>query len=183
MYRLRIFYRKEGIARFISERNFQRVIERILRKMELPLKFTEGFSPHPKMSFGHPLPIGIAGINECFDIFLINKIDINLFLERSREILPDGISFISCCWVKIEAPSIHKIETFAKYTIELTKGENIEDIRKIGKIVEHKEGKVVLEIKINNFSHRELTKLFLEHKIGNIVREICVLSEDSQQKI
>ena len=93
MYRLRVFYRKENVARFISEKNFQRMIERTLRRMDVPMKFTEGFNPHPKMSFGPPLPVGIAGLNERFDVFLIKKIDINSFFCLISDILPEGLVF------------------------------------------------------------------------------------------
>ncbi|MCM8762255.1 MAG: TIGR03936 family radical SAM-associated protein, partial [Candidatus Omnitrophica bacterium] len=168
MHRLRIFYRKEGIARFISERNFQRVIERILRRMELPLKFTEGFSPHPKISFGHPLPVGVTGINERFDIFLVKEIDTLSFLDRSREFLPEGIIFFSARWIDIASPSITSSETFAKYIIETSGDIDIEHFKKMGRISEFTGKKLIILVKIKSFSHKELMGLLLERKIESI---------------
>ncbi|MDD3726290.1 MAG: TIGR03936 family radical SAM-associated protein [Candidatus Ratteibacteria bacterium] len=172
MYRLRVFYRKQGMARFISEKNFHRVVERVLRRMELPLKFTEGFSPHPRISFGYPLPIGIAGTNEVFDILLIKKIDITSFLERSKNLLPEGIDFISGRWIDIKAPSIGSIETFARYIIEVSEDIDVEYLKEMGRIIEYIDRKITMQIRINNFSHKELIKLLLEGKIKSITREI-----------
>ena len=172
MYRLRVFYRKENVARFISEKNFQRMLERTLRRMDVPMKFTEGFNPHPKMSFGPPLPVGIAGLNERFDVFLIKKIDINSFISQSRDILPEGIVFSHTKWIENTAPSIHSIDTFAKYIIETTENTATESLEKMGKITEHTDKRIALLIRVNNFSHKELTGLLLKGEIKNITREI-----------
>ena len=173
MYRLRVFYRKSNMARFISEKNFQKILERTLRKMELPLQFTEGFNPHPKMSFGHPLPVGIAGLNERFDVFLVESIDTVLFLSQSKELLPEGVNFFDTKWIENTAPSIQSINTFARYIIDTAEADiGIEPFEKIGKIIEHTGKKIVLLIKVNNFSHKELTRLLLEENIENITREI-----------
>jgi len=172
MLRLRVFYRKEGVAVFISEKNFQRTMERILRRMGLPLKFTEGFSPHPRMSFGYPLPIGIAGLNECFDVFLTEEIEIASFLERSRDLLPEGITFFSARWIDIASPSINSKETFARYIIEIPEDIDIGHFQKMGKVIENTGKNIVLLIKINSFSHKELIGLLLDGKIKSIMREI-----------
>ena len=172
MLRLRVFYKKEGVAIFISEKNFQKNIERILRRMELPLKFTEGFSPHPKISFGHPLPIGITGLNECFDVFLTREIDVASFIERSRDLLPEGITFFSARWIDVASPSISSRETFARYIIEVAEDIDVRHFQKMGKVIEYTGKNIVLLIKINSFSHKELIGLFLEGKIKSIMREI-----------
>lgn len=174
MFRLRVFYRKEGMGVLISEKNLQRCIERTLRRMELPLKFTEGFSPHPRISFGHPLPVGIEGINETFDVFLLKKIDIISFLEKSRKLLPEGIVFTSGRWIDPKSPFLSSIETFARYIIELGEDIDITHFEKMGKVVKFTEGEVIMETKINNFSHRELVKLLIEGKIKSIKREILI---------
>ncbi|MCM8820665.1 MAG: TIGR03936 family radical SAM-associated protein [Candidatus Omnitrophica bacterium] len=159
------------MARFISERNFHRVIERALRRMELPLKFTEGFSPHPKISFGYPLPVGITGINERFDVFLVKEIDILSFLNRSKEFLPEGIIFFSARWIDLAVPSITSSETFARYIIEISGDIDISNFQKMGRI-SFTGKKLMLLAKIKSFSHKEMIGLLLERKIESITREI-----------
>ncbi|MCX8082218.1 MAG: TIGR03936 family radical SAM-associated protein [bacterium] len=172
MYRLRVFYRKEGMGRFISEKNLHRNIERILRRMELPLKFTEGFSPHPKISFGSPLPVGITGVNERFDVFLVKSIDTASFLENSKDFLPEGIIFTATEWIDITAPSITSMETSAIYTIETSKDIDIEYFNNTGKVLEYTDKKIVVLFKINKLSHKKLIELLVNGNIISITREI-----------
>jgi radical SAM-linked protein len=172
-YRLRVFYEKKGCAVFISSRNLLKIIERILRRIDAPLKFTEGFSPHPKISFGHSLPLNISGLNESFDVSLCEKIAPETIVKKTEKILPEGIIFRSAQWIDKSTPSINSRETFAKYTLEVEKEINIEQLlKKVGKILKNNKDKVSLLIKINNFSHKELTGLLLDGTVKSIVREI-----------
>ena len=59
--RLRVRYRKQGRLRFIGAIDVGRVWERALRRADLPIAYSEGFSPHPKVSFTDALPLGYAG--------------------------------------------------------------------------------------------------------------------------
>ena len=68
--RLRIRYEKTGRLRFTSQRDIARVWERILRQIQAPLKYSEGFSPHPLLAFGIALPTGAASNAEYIDIRL-----------------------------------------------------------------------------------------------------------------
>ncbi len=172
-YRLRIFYNKTGPAIFISSRNLLKIIERTLRRIDIPMKFTEGFNPHPKISLGHSLPLNIAGENESFDVFLYKKIDPVEILEKSKNILPEGIIFHSARWLDKNTPSVNSQETFAKYTFEKEEGVNIEPLLKnYGKILSSDEKRTSLLIKINNFSHKKLTGLLLNGSVKSIKREL-----------
>jgi len=179
-YRLRIHYEKKGIAVFISGKNLQKIIERTLRRADAPLKYTEGFSPHPKISYGHPLPVGVSGENESFDAYLTEKIETRGFIDGSRELLPEGISFNSAEWINNEAPSINSMETYARYTLEANKELQKETLQKFGRTLEAGKNRVVLLIKINNFSHKGLTELLIDGTLGSIGRNI--LREKENEK-
>jgi len=171
-YRLRIFYEKTGTAVFISSRNLLKIMERTLRRIGAPLRLTEGFSPHPKISFGHSLPLNISGVNESFDIFLYEKPDPAVLLKKTEGILPEGIVFHSAQWIDKGAPSINSQATFARYTVETEQKTDSGRLEKFGKIVGTDKNRVSILIKINNFSHRELTELLLSGSVKNISREI-----------
>ncbi|MGB2757664.1 MAG: TIGR03936 family radical SAM-associated protein, partial [Acidimicrobiia bacterium] len=64
----RLKYSKQGRVRFIGHRDLARALERALRVAQVPLAFTEGFSPHPKISFGHALTVGAESVAEYLDI-------------------------------------------------------------------------------------------------------------------
>lgn len=171
-YRLRIFYEKKGAAVFISGRNLLKIIERTFRRIDAPLKFTEGFSPHPKISFGHPLPVNVSGVNESFDVFLCEKPGPAEIIEKTRDVLPEGIVFHSARWMDKNAPSINGSETFAKYTLETEKEIDTGQLEKNGKVLETGKNRVELLIKINNFSHKGLTGMLLDGTVKSISREI-----------
>lgn len=68
--RLRIRYEKVGRLRFTSQRDIAKVWERVLRQARVPMKYSEGFSPHALLAFGNALPTGAASLAEYVDIRL-----------------------------------------------------------------------------------------------------------------
>ncbi|HPP30197.1 MAG TPA: hypothetical protein PLE69_04655, partial [bacterium] len=88
--------------------------------------------------------------------------------------LPEGITFFSAGWIDIATPSINSGETFARYIIEMSGDIDTGLFRKMGKILEFTGKKLILLVKINRFSHKELMGLLLERKIESITREILV---------
>ena len=66
----RVWYKKGEMLKYSSHRDIMRIIYRLVRKSELPLFFTQGFSPHPKVSFGPALPLGMISDSEYFDLSL-----------------------------------------------------------------------------------------------------------------
>jgi len=66
--KLLIKYTKEDRLKFISHLELIRVIERALRRGNIPLKFSEGFNPHPKISFAAPLSVGVSSQGEYMTV-------------------------------------------------------------------------------------------------------------------
>src|SRR4051794_41977986 len=66
--KLRLRYAKRGRLRFSSHRDFQRAFERALRRADVPMAFSAGFSPHPKVSYANAAPTGAAGETEDAEI-------------------------------------------------------------------------------------------------------------------
>ena len=60
--KLRIHYAKRGRLRFSSHRDFQRALERALRRAEIPMAYSAGFSPHPKVSYANAAPTGVVSL-------------------------------------------------------------------------------------------------------------------------
>lgn len=73
MHKYIVRYAKKGDAKFISHLDFLRAIQRAMRRAELPLKFSEGFNPHPCLSFAHPLGVGVEGERELFEVELTKE--------------------------------------------------------------------------------------------------------------
>ncbi len=87
-----IRYAKRGDAKFISHLDFLRLIQRAMRRAALPLKFSEGFNPHPCLSFAQPLGVGLTGERELFEVELTKECpDIK---ERLLPKMPRGIEIL-----------------------------------------------------------------------------------------
>ena len=73
--RLRVRYAKRGRLRFTSHRDFQRAFERALRRADVPMAFSAGFSPHPKVSYANAAPTGAASEAEYVEIGVTQRCD------------------------------------------------------------------------------------------------------------
>ena len=70
MYRYRLCFSKEGLLKYISHLDLQRTFGRALRRAEIPVAYSQGFSPQPRLRFALPLALGIEGKNEYLDLDL-----------------------------------------------------------------------------------------------------------------
>jgi radical SAM-linked protein len=93
--RLRIRFRKEGDLRLISHRDLARALERLFRRAELPLAMSEGFHPHPRMTFPHALALGIEGANEVVEVMLEDVRNVEHVRQRLIEDSPPGLEITS----------------------------------------------------------------------------------------
>ncbi len=94
--KLRLRYTKRGPLRFASHRDLARALERALRRAQVPMAFSAGFSPHPKISYLGAAPTGTASEAEYFEIGLAERRDpeqVRVALDAS---LPPGIDVVEC---------------------------------------------------------------------------------------
>lgn len=91
---LRILYTKEGPMKFLSHLEMIRFMERLFRRMRLPLSFSQGFNPHPKISFAAPLAVGVSSEGEVVEVELTESVDFEKVISDSKLSLPDGITLI-----------------------------------------------------------------------------------------
>lgn len=92
--RLRLRYAKRGRLRFSSHRDFQRAFERALRRAQIPIAFSAGFSPHPKVSYANAAPTGAASESEYLEIAVTAVCDPELVRQALDDALPPGLDVI-----------------------------------------------------------------------------------------
>ena len=91
MHKIIFNFSKTGPMKYISHLDLMRLLTRAMRRAELPLYFTQGFSPHPKLSIKRALKLGLESENEEASIILEEPVSPENFLTRLQEQLPEGI--------------------------------------------------------------------------------------------
>lgn len=91
---LRVWHAKQGQARFLSGVEMQRVMERAMRRAGLPLSFSAGYHPLPRLSFGRALSVGVASLDEWFNIFLREPVSVTDAARALAQAMPPGLELL-----------------------------------------------------------------------------------------
>lgn len=91
----RIKFRKYGCMKFIGHLDIMRFFQKVMRRADIPIAFTGGFSPHMIMSFANPLGVGVTSDGEYFDIELTEEIDMKLAVKRMNQVVVEGIDIVN----------------------------------------------------------------------------------------
>ena len=92
--RLRLRYAKRGRLRFSSHRDFQRALERALRRADIPMAYSAGFSPHPKVSYANSAPTGVASEAEYVEIGVALACNPDAVRAALDAALPPGLDVV-----------------------------------------------------------------------------------------
>jgi len=126
--RLRFAFSKTGDLRFIGHLDMQNLLVRAARRAALPMAYTQGFNPQPKLSLACPLPLFQEGLRELADIELVEHLTCEQFKQRINQQLPPEVQIVDCVELpKLlpingnaqATPSIASIVTSARYRAEL----------------------------------------------------------------
>lgn len=115
--RLRIRYAKRGPLRFSSHRDFQRALERALRRAAVPMAFSAGFSPHPKISYANAAPTGAASEAEYVEIAVTRRCDPDAVRAELDAALPPGLDVVDV--VEAVAPDLVARLNASRWLIEV----------------------------------------------------------------
>lgn len=91
MRRILVKFSKQDEASFLSHRETMRCLERALRRSELPMEYTSGYNPHPRVSYSPALPLGVAAEAEYIEVAMKDDIDVDEARNRMNMALPKGL--------------------------------------------------------------------------------------------
>jgi radical SAM-linked protein len=117
--RLRVKFSRGEAVKYVTHLDLMRLWERALLRAGIDIAYSEGFSPHARLSLAAPLAVGVTGSGELLDVFLSARISPHEFTRRVSEQLPDGIEIHEVRDVGIRAPSLQSEVRWAEYRVEL----------------------------------------------------------------
>jgi radical SAM-linked protein len=112
-------FSKTNPVRFISHLDVVRLLDRSLRRADIGVAYSTGFSRHPKFSFGPPLPVGMIGWDEYFDLELVDERPGD-FVELLNANLPDGIRILDAVPIVSKVQSLMSLIDHADYRLSFS---------------------------------------------------------------
>jgi radical SAM-linked protein len=167
---LLVRYSKTGPARFASHRDIARAFERVLRRAEVPIAYSSGFSPHPRVSYANPAPTGAASLAEYLLLGMAEKRGPGALAGALNEQMPAGLAVVSVAEVpgrgvadlfhestwRIEVTpaggslteAVARLLAVASYTVEREthKGKRVLDVRAPLRSLAVEDGAIVVTI-------------------------------------
>lgn len=115
--RVRLQYAKRGRLRFSSARDFQRALERALRRAGVPMAYSGGFSPHPRISYANAAATGVASEAEYVELALVTRCDPEAVRVALDEALPPGLDIVDA--VEARTPDFASRLEASRWRVEL----------------------------------------------------------------
>lgn len=135
--RIRITFTKKDALRYTGHLDLHKLWERAARRAGLPLSYSQGFHPQPKMNMAAALPLGFSSRCEMLDIKLEHAISLQDLPERLNGTLPPGLQVVDVQEVEERAPALQTQVTSAEYEVTLTEPVGGADLqRRIDSVME-----------------------------------------------
>lgn len=119
MYHYRLCFYKKGDLRFISHLDLLRMFIRALRRASIPVAYSKGFNPQPRLSFAAPLAVGMEGENEYLDLYLSEPWKEETLKDSLNKQLPPELKIKKIKTVKADLPPVSAVLGAALYVAEL----------------------------------------------------------------
>jgi radical SAM-linked protein len=128
--RLRVTFSRGEEVKYITHLDLMRFWERALRRADIPLAYSEGFSPSPRLSLAAPLPVGVTASAELMDVSLSQRVAPQQFIKAVSEQLPAGIAISQVREVGLGLPSLQAQVRFSEYEVDVSTDRTLEEARK-----------------------------------------------------
>ena len=121
--KIRIKFAKTGVMKFVGHLDVMRYFQKAIRRAELPIAYSEGFSPHMLLSFASPLGVGISSTGEYFDMVLAEDMKTDEIVKRLNATMVEGMEVLSARHVPDgKASACMSLVAAADYTVAFREG-------------------------------------------------------------
>lgn len=95
MVKIQYQFKRSTPLRFLSHLDQQRLFQRAFRRAEIPVEYSQGFNPHPRMSFALAMSVGLTSDGEYGEVIVSENIAVGTFISRMNQVLPHGLEIVS----------------------------------------------------------------------------------------
>lgn len=120
--KIRIKFSKQGNMKFIGHLDIMRYFQKVMRRADVNIRYSEGFSPHQIMSFAAPLGVGLTGSGEYLDIEVLSTDSSAETVKRMNETMVEGMKVLSYKRLPDDAVNAMSLVAACDYTIRLRDG-------------------------------------------------------------
>ncbi|MDK2799421.1 MAG: hypothetical protein PWP27_790 [Clostridiales bacterium] len=147
--KMRLKYSKEDPVKYISHLDLLRTFNRAIKRAGLPIAYSQGFNPHPLISFGLPLSVGVTSETEYMDIELQTAVAPQVVIEQLNKVLPQGIKILAAMELGNKKDKLgsaivwadYRVEVDLKIRLDINLAEHLENLLKSNELIINKEGK------------------------------------------
>ncbi len=122
MQRLRIKFGRGKELKFIAHLDLMRLWQRTFHRAGIPLAYSEGFVPHPRLALAAPLAVGLTSEAELMDVFCHKVVSPHWLTGALKQQLPSGIEILQINQVSLLMPSLQSLVRFAEYILDVETG-------------------------------------------------------------
>lgn len=126
--KIRIKFKKQGNMKFIGHLDIMRYFQKVMRRADVAIRYSEGFSPHQIMSFAAPLGVGLTSNGEYMDIEVLSTENSKAMVRRLNEVMTEGMEVISYRKLEDSSKNAMSIVAAADYTLTFRPGKEPEDM-------------------------------------------------------
>lgn len=148
--RLKITFAKTQAMRYTSHLDLQRTWERTLRRARLPLAYSQGFNPHPKINLGAALPLGFTSQDEMIEVWLEEQVPLEEIGSALTPVLPPGLEVRSILQTELRSPKLQSLIQSTRYFVKLSQpvhdlGERVAELLSQSEIIRQRRVKKKLK--------------------------------------
>lgn len=165
-FRYRIKFAKTQAMRFTSHLDLQRAWERTFRRADMPLTYSQGFNPRPKINLASALPLGFTSRCELIDVWFDGALPMNEVLEKLRLSAPPGIEILEVELIDLRESALQQSLISAEYQAVIEEDISVDDLRTNAEALLAREG----------INRRRRGK---EYDLRPLIEAIAVSADDS----
>jgi radical SAM-linked protein len=127
--RLRVTFCRGEEVKYITHLDLMRLWERALRRAAIPLAYSQGYSPGPRISLAAPLPVGVTSSGELMDVYLSRRVTPYHFIKAVSQQLPPGIAMREVREVGLGLPSLQSQVRWSEYQVDVSTERSGEEVQ------------------------------------------------------